>query len=192
MQKKIMILPHVESKTSFMVSNALTATIDNNIERVYDFIVAEDVDLNFLQGRTNLSGAEAANNDSPIRTPRMLGYEIDGEFWNQIGATRISSFEGDAKIRETIIDCQRPYLFQYMLTDFVGGWFEESIDLGISTFCLSSFGPRTRVNWQYQMRPINMDKIDEVHQLMSKLWYPWQESFFNVLQEALNKDPWSA
>lgn len=192
MQDKFEIYPHVKCQTNLMVSNNLMATIDNNIERVYDFIVAEDVDVDFLQGRTNLSGAAEANIDSLPGTPRMLGYEIEGGFWGRAGATRISSFEGDATIRETIIDCERPYYFQYMLTDFDGGWFDGLIDLGISTFSLSSFGPRTRVNWQYQMRPANMDRLDDVCQLMSKMWYPWQQSFFTVLQETLNKDPWSA
>ena len=42
-------LPLVKAKTSLMVSNNITGTINKEIERVYDFIVAEDVVLNFLK-----------------------------------------------------------------------------------------------------------------------------------------------
>jgi len=27
---------------------------------------------------------------------------------------------------------------------------------------------------------------------MSETWHPWQQSFFEALRGALNKDPWSA
>lgn len=42
MLKKTETLPHVKSQTNLMVVNALAATIENNVEHVYDFIVAEE------------------------------------------------------------------------------------------------------------------------------------------------------
>jgi hypothetical protein len=35
--------PHVESGTNVVVPNALETVVENNAERVFDFIVAEDV-----------------------------------------------------------------------------------------------------------------------------------------------------
>ena len=181
MMQKSPTLPHVEAKTNLMLMNALEATVDNNIERVYDFITAEDLDLNFLSKKLNLED-----------TPKMVGYDMEIGPWNHSGATKISTFEGDATIRETIIECQRPYYFQYMITEFNGGWFEGLIDLGISTFSLSSYGPRTHVNWLYKIRPVSLDKLPDIQKLMSEYWYPWQQFFFKELQSALNRDPWSA
>lgn len=177
MLPKIEPLPHEEAQTNLMYVTALGATVENNIERVYDFVVAEDVHLNFLGGE-----------------PRMLGYDIEKGPWNRSGATRVTRFEGDYGFRETIIGCERPYYFQYMVTEFKGGWLEGLIDLAISTLIFSSHGPRTRINWQYQMRPENQDqsKLADLKTLMSEGWYPWQQYFIQEVQGALNKDPWSA
>ncbi len=174
MLQKFEALPHEKAQTNLMMVNALAATIENNIECVYDFIVAEDVHLAFLKGK-----------------PEMLGYDIEVGPWNRMGATRITRFEGNVKFRETVIGCERPYYFQYMVTEFDGGWFEGLIDLAVSTFTFSSHGPRTRVNWQYQMRPVNMDKLVDLQGFMREVWYPWQQSFFTAIQGSLNKDPWS-
>ena len=40
-------MPHVEAGTNLVVLNALETLIENNAERVFDFIVAEDVVVNF-------------------------------------------------------------------------------------------------------------------------------------------------
>jgi len=157
------------------VSNALTATIDNNIERVFDFIVAEDVVTKYLKG-----------------DPALLSYDMEVGPWNHSGATRINTFADGSKLRETVIDMERPASFQYMQTEFHGGGFEGLVDLGLATFKLSPAGPRTDVNWTFDMRPASPDKLDDVRKFMIETWKPWMNSFFDALKKALNKDPWSA
>lgn len=168
-------LSHVKAKTSILVSNDITGTINNSLERVYDFIVAEDVVLKFLKGK-----------------PALLEYNMEVGPWNHSGATRINTFEGGSKLRETIIDCVRPTYFQYMLTEFKGGVFEGMVEQGIATFSLSSYGPRTNVHWSFQMRPASPDKLKDLQKFMIEIWYPWMESFMTALKKALDKDLWSA
>ncbi|MEL6928249.1 MAG: hypothetical protein AAFO95_06420 [Cyanobacteria bacterium J06600_6] len=190
MSQDFLSLPHVEAKTNIMVMNAVSTTVNNNVERVYDFISAEDVDRDFLQAQTTISDEQ--DGESQPDKPKMLGYEIEVGPWGQKGATRVTSLEGDISFRETVIDCQRPHYFQYMLTDFNGGWFEGLVDLGISTFYFSPHGPRTHINWMYEMRPACKDRLDDTEQFMSKFWHPWQQSLLAIVKEALDKDPWSA
>ena len=168
-------LPHMKAKTSIRISNDITATVDNTIERVFDFIVAEDVVIKFLKGK-----------------PALLKYDMEIGPWNHSGATRVNTFEGDSKLRESIVDWVRPTYFQYMLTEFKGGELEGMIKQGIATFSLASYGPRTLVNWSFQMTPASPDKTEDVQKFMTDTWYPWMESFITAMKKALDKDIWSA
>jgi hypothetical protein len=42
-------LPHVEAGANLFVLNALETVVENNAQRVFDFIGAEDVVLHFLK-----------------------------------------------------------------------------------------------------------------------------------------------
>lgn len=77
MLQKFEALPHEKAQTNLMIVNALAATIENNIECVYDFIVAEDVHLAFLKGK-----------------PEMLGYDIEVGPWNRMGQHELRALKG--------------------------------------------------------------------------------------------------
>ncbi len=168
-------LPHMKAKIGIRVSNDITATVNNTIERVFDFTVAEDVVTKFLKGK-----------------PALLNYDLEVGPWNHSGATRVNTFEGNSKLRESIIDWVRPTYFQYMLTEFKGGVFDGLIRQGIATFSLASYGPRTLVNWTFQMVPESSEKIAELQKFMTDVWYPWMESYMDAMKKALDKDLWSA
>ena len=61
--------------------------------------------------------------------------------WNHTGATRIVRIEGGAQFRETIIECERPYHFHYMPTEFQSGVQEGMVDPAVAHFTLSPMAP---------------------------------------------------
>jgi hypothetical protein len=51
-------LPHVEAGTNLVVLNALETVVENNAERVFDFIVAEDVVVHFRKTPPAIAAVE--------------------------------------------------------------------------------------------------------------------------------------
>jgi hypothetical protein len=92
-------LPHVEAGTNLVVLNALETVVENNVERVFDFIVAEDVVVHFRK-----------------TSPAIAAVEDQSGTWNHAGASRIIVMDNGNRFRETIIAYQRPYLFHYSFT----------------------------------------------------------------------------
>jgi hypothetical protein len=168
-------LPHVEAGTNLFVLNALETVVENNAERVFDFIVAEDVVLNFLK-----------------TPPAIVAVEDQSGTWNHAGASRTAVMDNGNRFRETIIAYQRPYLFHYMLTGFSGAPLEGMVNEAIAIFIVQPYGPRAHINWHYAFRPGSDARLADTRAFMRDVWKPWQHGFFAALKKALDKDPWSA
>jgi hypothetical protein len=125
-------LPHVEAGNNLVVLNALETLIENNAERVFDFIVAEDVVVNFRK-----------------TSPAILGVEDQTGTWNHPGASRIIRMDNGNRFRESIIAFQRPYLFHYMLTEFSGAPLKGVVNEAIAMFIVQPYGPRAHVSFHY-------------------------------------------
>ena len=109
---------------------------ENNAERVFDFIVAEDVVVHFRK-----------------TSPAIAAVEDQSGTWNHAGASRIVVMDNGNRFRETIIAYQRPYLFHYMLTEFSGAPQKGVVNEAIAMFIVQPYGPRAHVNFHYAMRP---------------------------------------
>lgn len=168
-------LPHVETGTNLFVLNALEAVIENNAERVFDFIVAEDVVLHFLK-----------------TPPAIAAIENQSGTWDHAGASRTVVMENGNRLLETIVAFQRPYLFHYMLENFSGAPLEGMVNEAIATFIVQPYGPRAHVNWHYAFRPASDARLADTRAFMQDVWRPWQQGFVDALKKALDKDPWSA
>ena len=168
-------LPHVEAGTNLFVLNALETVVDNNAERVFDFIVAEDVVLHFLK-----------------TPPAIAAVEHQNGTWNHAGASRGIVMDNGNRFRETIIAYQRPYLFHYMLSGFSGAPLEGMVNEAIAMFIVQPYGPRAHINWHYAFRPGSDARLADTRAFMRDVWKPWQHGFFAALKKALDKDPWSA
>ncbi len=68
-------LPHVEAGTNLVVLNALETVVENNVERVFDFIVAEDVVVFFRK-----------------TSPAIVAVENQTGTWNHPGAVKFTNF----------------------------------------------------------------------------------------------------
>ena len=167
-------LPHVEAGTNLVVLNALEAVVQNNVERVFDFIVAEDVVVLFRKS-----------------SPAIVAVEEQTGTWNHPGASRIIVMDNGNRFRESIIAYQRPYLFHYMLTEFSGAQQKGIVNEAIAMFMMQPYGPRTHVSWHYAMRPESDARLADARAFMQNVWRPWQQGFMDALKKALDKDPWS-
>lgn len=168
-------LPHVEAGTNLFVLNSFESVIENNAERVFDFIAAEDAVVNFLKA-----------------PPAVVAIEEPNGTWNHPGASRIVVLDNGNRLRESIIAYQRPYLFHYMSTEFSGAPLKGMINEAMAIFILQPYGPRTHVSWQYAMRPESDARLADTRAFMQNVWRPWQQGFIGALKKALDKDPWSA
>jgi hypothetical protein len=167
-------LPHVEAGTNLVVLNALEAVVQNNVERVFDFIVAEDIVVFFRKS-----------------SPAIVAVEDQTGTWNHPGASRIIVMDNGNRFRESIIAYQRPYLFHYMLTEFSGAPQKGIVNEAIAMFIMQPYGPRTHVSWHYAMRPESDARLADARAFMQNVWRPWQQGFMDALKKALDKDPWS-
>jgi hypothetical protein len=168
-------LPHVEAGTNLVVLNALETVVENNAERVFDFIVAEDVVVHFRK-----------------TSPAIVAVEDQTGTWNHAGASRIIVMDNGNRFRETIIAYQRPYLFHYMLTEFSGAPQKGMVNEAIAIFIVQPYGPRAHVSFHYAMRPESDARLADTRAFMQNVWRPWQQGFLDTLKKALDKDPWSA
>jgi hypothetical protein len=91
----------VDGKVNRIVMSAVGGVVENSVERVYDFIVAEDVVLKIIKGK-----------------PALKGYDIITGSWDHACVARWLNMEGGFRARETINSLVRPYLFEYQLEDF--------------------------------------------------------------------------
>lgn len=147
--------------------------VDNSVERVFDFTVAEDVATTFLKGE-----------------PAVTGYEIHQGPWGQQGAYRTVYF-GDKSVREQINFFVRPYVFDYQLTEF--SWeLNELCDLAVNQFLFQPVGPRTLVKFYYQFRARNAAALEPLHAFATGTWLAWMYSYLDAMKKALDKDPFSA
>lgn len=161
------------AKTNRLVTGAIEAIVENNIERVFDFTVAEDVVTKFLKGE-----------------PAVTGYEIVQGPWGQPGAFRWVHF-GKEKAREQVNFFQRPFIFDYQLTDF--SWeLKETCDLAVAQFLFRPVGPRTLVKWYYNFRAINAESVEPLYDLVTKTWYDWMTSYVDATKKALDRDVFTA
>lgn len=152
---------------------AAGALVENSIERVFDFTVAEDVITKFLKGE-----------------PAVTGYEVHQGPWGQPGAFRTVHF-GDKTAREQINYFARPFLFDYQLTDF--SWeLNELCDLAVNQFLFRSVGPRTLVKFYYQFRARNAEAVEPLYEFANTTWLAWMHSYLDATKKALDKDPFSA
>lgn len=165
----------IDAKTTVLTLNVVAGTIDNNIEKVFDFTIAEDVVVNFLKG-----------------SPAVVGYDMLQGPWNHRGANRIVRVEGGNQWHETVTDFQRPYLFAYQLNEFQGGELSRLAEFAVAQFFFMPYGPRTLVKHYYGFHPKSPELLSEMHEFASKVWYPWQTTFMEGMKKALGKDPWSA
>ena len=144
------------------------------MERVFDFIVAEDVVVLFRKS-----------------SPAIVAVEEQTGTWNHPGASRIIVMDNGNRFRESIIAYQRPYLFHYMLTEFSGAPQKGIVNEAIAMFMMQPYGPRTHVSWHYAMRPESDARLADARPFMQNVWRPWQQGFMDALKKALDKDPWS-
>ncbi|HGN8625348.1 hypothetical protein AAA557_05155 [Pseudomonas aeruginosa] len=152
---------------------AVSGIIENSVERVFDFTVAEDVITRFLKGE-----------------PAVTGYEIHQGPWGQPDAYRTVHFANN-HAREQINFFQRPYLFDYQLTEF--SWeLKELCDLAVAQFLFRPVGPRTFVKWFYQFRARDAQSVQPLHDFASTTWLAWMQSYMDATKKALDKDPFSA
>ncbi|WP_299246793.1 SRPBCC family protein [uncultured Aquimarina sp.] len=159
----------VEKGTNLLVTAAVSATVENNVETVFDFTVAEDVITRFLKG-----------------VPEVTGYEIQQGPWGQKGAYRWVHF-GEDKAREEINFIQRPYLFDYQLTDFTAE-LKDMVDLAVAQFLFRPVGPRTEIKWYYNFRAKSEGVLPQLQDFVENVWVAWMKSYLNDTKEALDKD----
>jgi hypothetical protein len=82
-------LPHGEAGT-----NLVEAAVENNAERVFDFIVAEDVVVHLRK-----------------TAPAIAAVEDQSGTWNHAGAPRIIVMDDGNRFRETIMRTSYPTCF---------------------------------------------------------------------------------
>ena len=126
--KQIIIMSQllIDRGSNLLVTAALGALVENDVETVFDFTVAEDVVTKFLKGE-----------------PAVTGYEIMQGPWGQPGAFRWTYF-GKDKAREQVNFIQRPYLFDYQLTEYTSE-LKDLVDLAVAQFLFRPVGPRTEI-----------------------------------------------
>lgn len=159
----------VEKGTNLLVTAAVAATVENKVETVFDFTVAEDVITKFLKGE-----------------PAVTGYEIQQGPWGQKGAYRWVHF-GEDKAREEINFIQRPYLFDYQLTNFSSD-LKDMVDLAVAQFLFRPVGPRTEIKWYYNFRAKSEEILPQLQDFVENVWVDWMKSHLNDTKEALDKD----
>ncbi|MFJ9752866.1 hypothetical protein [Streptomyces chartreusis] len=154
-----------------MVQATLRGTVNNTIERTFDFITVDDVVLAILTGPTALKG-----------------YDIITGPWGHTGASRWLNFRSGLRAQETIDTHIRPYLYAYHLTNFsdeVGAL----TDLATSQWVFTPAGTRTQVTWTYSWRPQSPQQLTELHTWVSQTWLKWMTSTFEETQRLLQRDP---
>ncbi|GAA2227733.1 hypothetical protein GCM10010413_24370 [Promicromonospora sukumoe] len=162
----------VEAGANRNVVCAVGGIVENNVERVFDFTIAEDVVTNFLKGE-----------------PAVTGYDVHQGPWGQTGSYRTVYF-GDQSAREQVNFIQRPFVFDYQLTDF--SWeLGDLCDLAVNQFLFRPVGPRTQVKFYYQFRARNAEAVQPLHEFATSTWLAWMTSYLDATKKALDKDPWS-
>ncbi|MGW6217019.1 hypothetical protein [Streptomyces sp. NPDC055109] len=161
----------IETTSDTAVVATLRGTVDNTLERVFDFITVDDVVLAILTGPTKLTN-----------------YEIITAPWGRPGASRWLNFESGLRAQETIDTHIRPHLYGYHLANFSGD-VGTLTDLATSQWTFTPFGTRTHVTWTYTWRPKDPQRLDELRQWVSQTWLAWMTSTFEETQRLLQRDP---
>jgi len=159
----------IDQKTNLLVTAAVGAIVENNVETVFDFTVAEDVITEFLKSE-----------------PEVTGYDILQGPWGQPGANRWVYF-GDEKAKEQVNWIQRPYLFDYQLTEFTSD-LKEMVDLAVAQFLFRPIGPRTEIKWYYNFRALSEDVLPQLMDFVENVWVPWMKSYLDDTKKVLGHD----
>ncbi|WP_159395832.1 SRPBCC family protein [Streptomyces sp. 3211] len=160
----------IDTTISTAVLVNLSSTVNNTIERVFDFVTFGDVVLSIL------TGPAALNDYEMIRGP-----------WGQVGASRWLNFKSGIRAQETITSLVRPHLYTYALTNFSGD-VGSLTDLAVSEWKFTPAGTRTQVTWEYSWRPKNVGRMDELGLFVSQIWTEWMTSTFTETQRLLKRD----
>jgi hypothetical protein len=165
----------VDGKVNRIVMSAVGGVVENSVERVYDFIVAEDVVLKLIKGR-----------------PALEGYDIVTGPWDHAGAARWLNMEGGFRARESINSLVRPYLFEYQLEDFSSPDLREITDLAAAHWTFMPVGPRTHIKWYYAWRVRKPEHMEALYEFVANTWRGWMTTAFAETKRLLDRDVFSA
>nr|WP_107912343.1 SRPBCC family protein [Streptomyces chartreusis] len=160
----------IDTTSSTAVLATLQGTVENTVERVFDFITVDDVVLAILTGPTALTS-----------------YEITRGPWGHIGASRWLNFESGLRAQETIETVVRPHLYAYRLTQFSGD-VGDLTDLATSQWTFSPAGTRTHVAWTYTWNAREPDRLKELQDFVAQTWLAWMSTTFEETQRLLRRD----
>ncbi|MGW1729058.1 SRPBCC family protein [Streptomyces sp. NPDC002306] len=160
----------VDTTSATTVLATLHGTVDNTVERVFDFVSVDDVVLAILTGPTALTN-----------------YEIINGPWGRVGASRWLNFQSGLRAQETIDALVRPHLYAYHLTQFSGD-VGTLTDLASSQWIFTPVGTRTQIEWTYSWRALNSHSLDELQRFVSQTWLEWMTSTFKETQRLLKRD----
>ena len=165
----------VDGKVNLIVQSAVGGIVENSVEKVYDFIVAEDVVLKLLKGK-----------------PALEGYEIIKGTWDHAGSERWLNMEGGFRVRETINILARPYLFEYQLEDFSDPNLSKIADVARAHWTFTPVGPRTRVKWYYEWRARQIEHVGAVQEFVANTWRNWMTTIFAETKGLIDRDVFTA
>jgi hypothetical protein len=166
----------VDGKVNLIVQSAVGGIVENNVEKVYDFIIGEDVVTRLIIGK-----------------PVLENYDIIAGSWEYPGAQRWLNFEGDQRMRETVNNLIRPYLFEYQLEEFSDPALAQITDIARAHWTFVPVGPRTSIKWYYEWRARMLTDVPAVQDFVTNTWHNWMTTIFAETKRRLDRsDVYSA
>ena len=122
-----------------------------------------------------------------VGKPVLKNYDIIAGSWEYPGAQRWLNFEGGQRMRETVNNLIRPYLFEYQLEEFSDPALAKIADIARAHWTFVPVGPRTGIKWYYEWRARTLADVPAVHEFVANTWHNWMTTIFAETKRRLDR-----